>query len=121
MRVAVYYSNADVRLEERPRPKPGPGELLMKVEASGVCGSDVMEWYRVPKAPIVLGHEVAHATHEHSRKQFKKQMWIQLAAIGLGLVNEEVKDEKANAIIEQVAHPAARDDLRAAAHQFGLR
>ena len=59
MRVAVYYSNADVRLEERPRPEPGPGELLMRVEASGVCGSDVMEWYRLPKAPIVLGHEVA--------------------------------------------------------------
>ena len=33
---------------------------------------------------IVLGHELAHATHEHSRKQFKKQMWIQLAALGLG-------------------------------------
>jgi len=25
--------------------------------ASGICGSDVIEWYRVPKAPIVLGHE----------------------------------------------------------------
>ena len=51
---------------------------------------------------IVLGHEIAHATHEHSRKQFKKQMWIQLAALGLGLVNEQVKDENANAIIELV-------------------
>ena len=64
MRVAVYYSNADVRLEERPRPEPGPGELLMRVEASGVCGSDVMEWYRLPKAPIVLGHEVAGLVEE---------------------------------------------------------
>jgi len=64
LRVAVYYSNADVRLEERPRPSPGPGELLMRVEASGVCGSDVMEWYRLPKAPIVLGHEVAGVVEE---------------------------------------------------------
>ena len=64
MRVAVYYSNADVRLEERPRPEPGPGELLLRVEASGVCGSDVMEWYRLPKAPIVLGHEVAGVVEE---------------------------------------------------------
>jgi L-iditol 2-dehydrogenase len=59
VRVAVYYSNSDVRLEERPRPAIGPGELLLRIEASGVCGSDVMEWYRLPKAPIVLGHEVA--------------------------------------------------------------
>ncbi len=59
MRVAVYYSNRDVRVEDRPRPKAGPGELVFRVTASGVCGSDVMEWYRLAKAPIVLGHEVA--------------------------------------------------------------
>jgi L-iditol 2-dehydrogenase len=64
LRAAVYYSNADVRVEERPRPKIGPGELLMRIEASGVCGSDVMEWYRLPKAPIVLGHEVAGVVAE---------------------------------------------------------
>ena len=40
-------------------PEIGPGELLLRVEASGICGSDVMEWYRVPRAPLVLGHEVA--------------------------------------------------------------
>jgi L-iditol 2-dehydrogenase len=64
VRVAVYYSNRDVRLEERSRPVPGPGEILMKVEASGICGSDVMEWYRIRKAPCVLGHEVAGVVAE---------------------------------------------------------
>ena len=59
MRVAMYYSNKDVRLEEMPTPQVGPGELLMRVEASGICGSDVMEWYRIHKVPLVLGHEVA--------------------------------------------------------------
>ena len=59
MRVAMYYSNRDVRLEEMPTPEIGPGELLMRVEASGICGSDVMEWYRIHKVPLVLGHEVA--------------------------------------------------------------
>ena len=59
MRVAMYYSNKDVRLEEMPTPQIGPGELLMRVEASGICGSDVMEWYRIHKVPLVLGHEVA--------------------------------------------------------------
>lgn len=58
MRVAMYYNNRDVRLEEMPTPQIGPDELLVKVMASGVCGSDVMEWYRIKKAPLVLGHEI---------------------------------------------------------------
>ncbi len=59
MRAAMYYSNKDVRLEEMPKPKIGPGELLVKVMASGICGSDTMEWYRIKKIPRVLGHEIA--------------------------------------------------------------
>ena len=59
MRAAVYYNNSDVRIEELPVPEIGPGETLVHIRASGICGSDVLEWYRVPKAPIVLGHEVA--------------------------------------------------------------
>jgi L-iditol 2-dehydrogenase len=59
MRVAMYYNNKDVRLEEVPTPQIGLGELLVKVLASGICGSDVMEWYRIKKAPRVLGHEIA--------------------------------------------------------------
>jgi L-iditol 2-dehydrogenase len=55
----MYYSNSDVRVEEVPIPEIGRGEILMRVHASGVCGSDVMEWYRLPKAPLVLGHETA--------------------------------------------------------------
>lgn len=59
MRVAMYYSNSDIRIEEMPIPEIGDGELLVKVMASGICGSDVMEWYRIKKAPKVLGHEIA--------------------------------------------------------------
>ncbi|MBC7233156.1 MAG: alcohol dehydrogenase catalytic domain-containing protein [Chloroflexi bacterium] len=58
MRVAMYYNNKDVRLEEMPIPQVGPGEVLVKVIASGICGSDVMEWYRIKTAPRVLGHEI---------------------------------------------------------------
>jgi L-iditol 2-dehydrogenase len=36
----------------------------MRIRASGICGSDLMEWYRKPKAPIVLGHEVAGIVDE---------------------------------------------------------
>ncbi|MCC7201079.1 MAG: zinc-dependent dehydrogenase [Nitrospirae bacterium] len=59
MRVAMYYNNRDIRVEEVPVPQVGPGEVLMKIMSSGVCGSDIMEWYRIHKAPLVLGHEVA--------------------------------------------------------------
>ncbi len=59
MRVAMYYNNNDIRIEEMAIPKIGAGELLVKVTASGICGSDVMEWYRIKTAPRVLGHEVA--------------------------------------------------------------
>jgi len=58
MRVAMYYNNSDVRLEEMEKPSIGSGEVLVKVKASGICGSDVMEWYRIKKAPIVLVHEL---------------------------------------------------------------
>jgi len=59
MRVAKYYNNRDIQVEEVPTPRIGPEELLVKVVASGICGSDVMEWYRIKKAPLVLGHEIA--------------------------------------------------------------
>jgi len=59
MKAAVYYSNSDIRIEDVPVPKIRDGELLVKIEASGVCGSDVMEWYRIKKAPVILGHEIA--------------------------------------------------------------
>ena len=57
MLAAVYYNNHDVRIQEIPTPQIGEEEVLLKVMASGICGSDVIEWYRVPKAPRVLGHE----------------------------------------------------------------
>ncbi|MBI2649902.1 alcohol dehydrogenase catalytic domain-containing protein [Candidatus Woesearchaeota archaeon] len=57
MRVAVYYNNKDVRIEERTVPQINDDEILVKTIASGICGTDVLEWYRIKKAPLVLGHE----------------------------------------------------------------
>ncbi|HZN55947.1 MAG TPA: alcohol dehydrogenase catalytic domain-containing protein [Candidatus Polarisedimenticolaceae bacterium] len=64
MRAAVYYGNRDIRIEDRPAPRAGAGELVFRVMASGVCGSDVLEWYRLAKAPVVLGHEVSGVVEE---------------------------------------------------------
>lgn len=58
MKVAKYYNNLDVRIEKMAIPKISSRELLVKVIASGICGTDVLEWYRIKKAPLVLGHEI---------------------------------------------------------------
>ncbi len=71
MRVAVYYNNNDVRLEEMPVPSIGQDELLVRVDASGICGSDVMEWYRIMRAPLVLGHEIAGTVAEVGKEVTK--------------------------------------------------
>ena len=59
MKVGMYYSNSDVRLEEQDIPAIWCDDVLIKVMASGICGSDLMEWYRIKRAPLVLGHELA--------------------------------------------------------------
>jgi L-iditol 2-dehydrogenase len=64
MRAVQYYSNDDVRVVEVPRPSVGPGELLVRVAACGVCASDVMEWYMRPRAPLFIGHEPAGTVAE---------------------------------------------------------
>jgi (R,R)-butanediol dehydrogenase/meso-butanediol dehydrogenase/diacetyl reductase len=71
MRAAVYHGAKDVRLEELPRPRPGAGEVLLRVLRSGMCGTDATEWKAGPRTfpvahrhpvtghqgPMVLGHE----------------------------------------------------------------
>ena len=57
LRVAVYYGPNDIRLEERPKPAVGPRDILVEMHACGICGSDLMDWYLAPRAPLVLGHE----------------------------------------------------------------
>jgi len=58
MKVSIWHNNKDIRLEEVPRPQPGPKEMLVKVHSCGICGSDIVEWYRLPRAPLVQGHEI---------------------------------------------------------------
>jgi len=59
LKTGVYYRNSDVRVEDRPEPKAGDRDIVVKVMACGLCGSDLMEWYRIKRAPLVLGHEPA--------------------------------------------------------------
>jgi L-iditol 2-dehydrogenase len=65
MTCAVLHGVRDLRIEERPAPEPGPGEVLVAVARVGVCGSDVHYYTHgrigdfVVRAPMVLGHESA--------------------------------------------------------------
>jgi L-iditol 2-dehydrogenase len=70
MRVARLHGRRDVRIHEEERPKPGPGQALVRVEAVGLCGSD-LHWFeeggigtnRISR-PIVPGHEMAGRTED---------------------------------------------------------
>lgn len=63
MKVALFYGGQDIRVEELPDPKPGPGEALVRVRAAGVCGSDLHNYrgHRTASAgvPWQQGHELA--------------------------------------------------------------
>lgn len=52
---------------------------------------------------IVLGHELSHATHEHSRKQFRKDIMIQLAALGIAAAAEAIDSKTQRAIVQVAA------------------
>jgi len=59
MKVAKLYSHEDIRIEDIPVPRAGPGDALVSVRACGICSGDIMPWYIEGKAPLVLGHEPA--------------------------------------------------------------
>jgi L-iditol 2-dehydrogenase len=58
MRVARSVGVREVRIEEDPEPEAGPGDVVCRVLACGVCGSDVADAWVAPKLPVVLGHEL---------------------------------------------------------------
>jgi len=59
MKAAVYYSLDNIKVEDMSKPKISQDEILVKMKACGICGSDLMEWYLKRRAPLVLGHEPA--------------------------------------------------------------
>jgi L-iditol 2-dehydrogenase len=60
MRAAVYRGAGDLRVEQVPVPETGPTEMLVRVEACGVCGTDLKKIERgLLPAPRIFGHEIA--------------------------------------------------------------
>src|SRR3954466_4291286 len=65
MRAAVLHAAKDLRIEENAVPPLAPGEVEVRIEAGGICGSDLHYYYdggfgtvRL-KEPMILGHEIA--------------------------------------------------------------
>src|SRR3954466_1823952 len=58
MRVAGAVGGREVRVEDDPEPVAGEGEVVARVLACGVCGSDVLDAWVAKKVPAVLGHEL---------------------------------------------------------------
>lgn len=71
MRAAVYHNNNDIRIVDIPVPEIAEGEILVKIIASGICGTDVMEWYRVKKGPRILGHEITGDIVESKSSRYR--------------------------------------------------
>jgi L-iditol 2-dehydrogenase len=57
MKAVVYYDENTIRYEDVPKPAVRDGEILVRMRACGICGGDLMRWYK-KKAPVVLGHEI---------------------------------------------------------------
>jgi (R,R)-butanediol dehydrogenase/meso-butanediol dehydrogenase/diacetyl reductase len=72
MRAALYYGRQDLRLSSVEEPRPGPGEVKLRVHYNGICGSDLLEYYDGPittrstphpltgvQNPVIMGHELS--------------------------------------------------------------
>jgi threonine dehydrogenase-like Zn-dependent dehydrogenase len=62
MKAALFYGGSDIRVQEVSTPVPGPGQVLVRVQAAGVCGSDLhgyRERTQRPGQPTMKGHELA--------------------------------------------------------------
>lgn len=63
MKAALFYGQQDIRMSEVKMPQIKEGEILIRVAAAGICGSDARIYYQGGeeryKIPVILGHEVA--------------------------------------------------------------
>ena len=63
MKAVVLHEADEMRVEQRPVPDPGSGEVLLKVNVTSICGTDVKVLHRKllgqPDGPFIMGHEYA--------------------------------------------------------------
>ncbi|HDD56391.1 MAG TPA: alcohol dehydrogenase, partial [Nitrososphaeria archaeon] len=67
MKAAVFHGPGDLRVEEVEKPKPGPGEVLVKTSVALTCGTDLKTYLRghpYSKPPLIMGHEYTGIVEE---------------------------------------------------------
>ncbi len=74
MKALVYTQPHEMQVQERPMPEAAAGEVVLKIEAVGICGSDMHAWHghdprRQPG--LVLGHEFVGSVHSSSAPGFE--------------------------------------------------
>jgi threonine dehydrogenase-like Zn-dependent dehydrogenase len=84
MQACVIAAPSQAALEDAARPEPGPGQVLLRLEGSGVCASSLpmwegREWFQYPQAPGAPGHEG----------------WGRVAALGEGVTGLSIGDRVA--------------------------
>ena len=99
MRAVIFHGPRDVRLEERPVPEPGPGEVVVKIGAALTCGTDFKAYRQGHRVllgdyPSPFGHELAGT----------------VSALGAGVKNVKEGDRVV------VANSAPMDDCFWCAH-----
>jgi len=73
MKALVYTQPNEVQLQERPMPRAAPGEVVLRIEAVGICGSDMHAWHGHDprrKPGLVLGHEFVGSIVESAAPGF---------------------------------------------------
>ncbi|GAB3580802.1 NAD(P)-dependent alcohol dehydrogenase [Amycolatopsis endophytica] len=85
MKVAVLYGIHDIRIEERPVPRPAPDEVLIRVSSVGTCGSDVHYYEHgrigdfVVEQPLVLGHEPSGVVVDRGKDAHRHEIGARVA------------------------------------------
>jgi len=77
MKALVYTQPNEVQLQDRPRPEVVAGEVVLQIEAVGICGSDMHAWHGHDprrKPGLVLGHEFVGAIAESAAPGFERGM-----------------------------------------------
>lgn len=88
MKALRWYARKDLRYEDVPEPSPEPGQLKVKVNLAGICGTDLKEYAAGPnmidpaKVPIILGHEFVGRITELGEGVTNFKVGERVAAVG---------------------------------------
>jgi (R,R)-butanediol dehydrogenase/meso-butanediol dehydrogenase/diacetyl reductase len=94
MKALRWHGRKDLRYEDVPEPSPAPGQVKIKVNLAGICGTDLKEYYAGPciidinKTPITMGHEFAGRVEEVGEKVTGFEVGERVTGVGYWVCGE---------------------------------